>query len=661
MLTNKSVCSKIKANTEVNDMKKRIFPLFLSILIPFSIMAVGCSGDIDASNDESEISLAESKDESSDTSDESIDNTVSDESDEAIKNEPITRPTDYPTLCGSFMQANMFSGYSTDRMKAHLQNMYDVGIDILIVQWTFETTSDGVKSVLFEDGFEANEKTLDFDNSGSATLETILAAAEDVGFKVFIGLNDNAEWWQKSVTDKNWIGRQAELGLDGAKQMYEKYKSLYPNAFYGWYFVFEFYNMNAPEFLLDNAAYLLNLYRNGLYELDAEMPMMLSPYISSSGATPADTQRLWTYVFGKTDFRKGDIFCCQDSVGAGHITLDKLDAYYKAIKNAADTKDGLKFWANNECFTQSDWSTAPLDRFVEQLNISSKYVEAHITFAYSHYANPDTGKTGYHLAYKTYYESGKIPESVLKKPEITYEVEASGATVKISGSIQNADKTLMGIRISKNGEPIKMNDLSAQYGRDEYSFNFTDYNLDGSGKANYSVCGVDYYGNDGEAFEFSVDFKGKNGKNVAISKSYSLLTPPESNYPDESGISLTDGKFGEASYWSPEWVGFLTKPEIIIDLGKTEESIYAIEVNTLGGGSAAVYAPTEITVFVSDDGVGFKQVAFKTYDPDLGVDSQNTVLRNVILDGTVSGRYVKLAIATNQSWIFIDEISIYAE
>ena len=188
------------------------------------------------------------------------------------------------------MQANAFSGYSTDRMKAHLQNMYDVGIDILIVQWTFETTSDGVKSVLFEDGFEANEKTLDFDNSGSATLETILAAAEDVGFKVFIGLNDNAEWWQKSVTDKNWIGRQAELGLDGAKQMYEKYKTLYPNAFYGWYFVFEFYNMNAPEFLLDNAAYLLNLYRNGLYELDAEMPMMLSPYISSSGATPAESR-----------------------------------------------------------------------------------------------------------------------------------------------------------------------------------------------------------------------------------------------------------------------------------------------------------------------------------------------------------------------------------
>ena len=262
-------------------MKKRIFPLFLSILIPFSVMAVGCSGDIDASNDESEISLAESKDESSDTSDESIDNTVSDESskpDGEIKNEPITRPEGYPTLCGSFMQPNAFKGYSYDRMKQHLQNMHDVGIDILILQWSFENASDGVTSVFFDSSFDSGDKANTFDDSGKNFLDTLLRAAEAVGVKVFIGLNDNAEWWQKSVTDKNWIEKQADIGLDGAKQMYEKYKSLYPDAFYGWYFVFEFYNLQAPAPMIDNAAYLLNLYRNGLYELDAEMPMMPSAF-----------------------------------------------------------------------------------------------------------------------------------------------------------------------------------------------------------------------------------------------------------------------------------------------------------------------------------------------------------------------------------------------
>lgn len=659
-------------------MKKRIFPLFLSILIPFSAIAAGCSSEQSTSSApdaESEISADASTDTSVDTSvdasvdasvdtSESVSDDVSDESskpDEEIKNEPIVRPEGYPTLCGSFMQPSAFKGYSYDRMRTHLQNMYDVGIDIIILQWSFENTSEGVTSVFFDSGFDPAEKASGFDDSGKGFLDTLLRAAESVGVKVFIGLNENAEWWQKSVTDKSWIKKQADIGIKGARQMHDKYKSLYPNAFGGWYFVFEFYNLKAPTVMLDNAAYLLNLYRNGLYEIDSELPMMLSPYISSSGASPEDTQALWTYVFGKTDFRSGDIFCCQDSVGAGHISIDKLDAYYSAIKNAVDTKDGLRFWANNECFTQEDWSTAPLDRFIEQLNISSKYVEAHITFAYSHYANPDTGKTGYHLAYKEYYETGKIPETSLKKPEVAYSADASGITVSISGSAPNSDDTLMGVRIYKNGEILKYFDYSTQYGKAEYSFNFTDYNVSGSGVAKYSVCSVDYYNNDSEAFEFEVSFKGKNGKNIAEGKSYTFTLAPDTNYQDEENKTLTDGKFGSAAYSDPAWVGFLGRPEIIIDLGKTENGIYAIEVNTLGGGSAAVYAPTEIVVSVSDNGTDFTRATSCTFDPDMGVDDQKTVLRSVMLDSSVSARYVKISVATNQSWIFIDEISIFAE
>ena len=118
-------------------MKKHIFPIFLSILLPFSAMLCSCSTESEEAStpeSESEIAIAESEtvneEATSDTSDtaseEASDNTssdVSDESDEAIKNEPITRPTDYPTLCGSFMQSTMFKDYSYDRMKAHLQNL----------------------------------------------------------------------------------------------------------------------------------------------------------------------------------------------------------------------------------------------------------------------------------------------------------------------------------------------------------------------------------------------------------------------------------------------------------------------------------------------------------------------------------------------------------
>ena len=136
------------------------------------------------------------------------------------------------------------------------------------------------------------------------------------------------------------------------------------------------------------------------------------------------------------------------------------------------------------------------------------------------------------------------------------------------------------------------------------------------------------------------------------------------NYPGLgkiSGKELTDGKLGQPAYYDPAWSGYLGKPEFIIDLGKTENGIYAIDVSTLGGGSAGVSSPNEITVFVSNDGASFTQVLSKKFENDTGTDDSMTIVRNVVLNESISGRYVKIAIATNQSWIFLDEISVYAE
>ena len=47
----------------------------------------------------------------------------------------------YPVLCGNFMQPGAFKGYSAEKMKSHLQTMYDIGIDILVLQWSANETS----------------------------------------------------------------------------------------------------------------------------------------------------------------------------------------------------------------------------------------------------------------------------------------------------------------------------------------------------------------------------------------------------------------------------------------------------------------------------------------------------------------------------------------
>lgn len=637
-------------------MKKRAISLFITGLLLLSPLFNSCGSENASEGESSSEPEIESSETSSvsDVSDESEDYIVED----AI-NDPITRPTGYPTLCGSFMQPGAFKNYSGAQMEAHLQTMYDVGIDMLILQWSFTTEDGRVTDAYFDEDF-GEDRASGYDASGESLLETILDAAQRVGVKVFVGLNDSSEWWNLGVLDRGWIDVQADLGMKGARRIYEKYSEKYPDALYGWYFVFEFYNMNAPDAVVSNASYLLNLYRNGLADIDGDMPMMLSPYIASSGATPEKTCELWTKVFADTDFRSGDIFCCQDSVGAGHITMDQLEGYYSAIKDAVDTKEGLLFWANNEDFTLATSSTAPFDRFIKQLNITDKYVSAHITFAYSHYQHPDMQKQGQHEAYRYYYENGGVPECSLSAPEVELVAESNG-NVRISGTVANVDKTAQGVRIYKNGELIRELDLSNAYGRDSIEFESVDTNLSGSGVADYKITAVDYFGNESEPFEKTVEYIARHGVNVALDKPYTLLTEPESNYPDEKNSSLTNGKHGLEAYFDPSWVGFLAKPEIIIDLEAVTDGIYSVEINTLGGGSAAVYAPTGIKISVSNNGTDFTEVKTQSFDPDMGTDSSYSVKRAVTLDSDVSARYIKIEITTNQSWIFLDEISVYAE
>ncbi len=312
-----------------------------------------------------------------------------------------------PTVSGTFMQPWAFADFDADAIGRHYDNLLEVGIDTVIIQWTAETPEGKFKTVYYPSAL-AEQNPADGAAGGNRQfVERCLAAAEERGMKIFLGLNIADEWWSNFVNDKAWVTLQAERGNQIAQELYGLYKQKYPAAMHGWYFVWEF--SNSMQRLESRCADMLNSNLDFLTNLDPSMPLMLSPFITS-GISPLQTQISCVKLFSFTRFRPGDIYCCQDSVGAGFIKLDELDKYFSAIKNAVDTKPELTFWANNECFTQADWSSAPLSRFVEQMKISSKYVENHVTFAYSHYYSPDMGKAVFHEAYKRYYLTGEIVE-----------------------------------------------------------------------------------------------------------------------------------------------------------------------------------------------------------------------------------------------------------
>lgn len=284
-----------------------------------------------------------------------------------------------------------------------MTELKEVGIDTMIVQWCADTPNGIFKDTFYPELFEIAGKTEkglhcpDF-------VEVLLKSAEKNEMKVFLGLNLSNEWWHGAAKEKEWRIVQAKLGREMAFRIHSLYKEKYKNSFHGWYFAWEYYNGMDPA---EQAAEFLNSYLDMLTELDPTLPLLLSPFVRRN-TTPNETKNEWIEIFKNTRFRKGDIFCCQDAVGAGHIDIEDMEEYFKALKLACDTVDGLRFWANNENFTIPGFVSAPLDRFVRQMNISRPYVETHITFSYSHYYSTRKGRTELHEQYKKYYQTGEL-------------------------------------------------------------------------------------------------------------------------------------------------------------------------------------------------------------------------------------------------------------
>ncbi|WPC44010.1 DUF4434 domain-containing protein [Clostridium sp. JS66] len=194
-----------------------------------------------------------------------------------------------------------------------------------------------------------------------------------------------------------------------ADELYTKYYSQYPNAFYGWYWVYEVDNLNfktKDDFFVLAKAIDINL--KYLKEKNHRLPLMLSPFMNSIYGTAEEYSKNWAYLFQHTGLGKGDIFCPQDSVGGGGLKIDEVDHWFSELRKAVDTKPGLLFWANTETFNHLNWSSVPLNQFIRQMEIENPYVDNIITFAYCHYYSPNNINKGFHKTYLKYVKSGQL-------------------------------------------------------------------------------------------------------------------------------------------------------------------------------------------------------------------------------------------------------------
>ena len=155
-------------------------------------------------------------------------------------------------------------------------------------------------------------------------------------------------------------------------------------------------------------------------------------------------------------------------------------------------------------------------------------------------------------------------------------------------------------------------------------------------------------------------------KNIALGKPYTFSSKPNYNLCSDDGdvAQVTDGIYTKGYFWTQKstvgWKQGNGFQHITIDLGKVCP-IQGFSVNTAYALKATVPPPSNINVFVSDDGKGWHAVGdlvanfqMKNGKPDL---SKYSVLC-LTDDIECKGRYVMFQfIFTN--FFFVDEIEIY--
>lgn len=396
---------------------------------------------------------------------------------------------------GSFIQSWYVRDWTEARWDKEFTEMKKAGFQFIILQSIVDLSYD----CSAENKASYKENYAEYPSKGVSSLypsslpelkdakvkndamELCFKSAQKNGMKVMVGLISDDRWWlfgwgipqaASGVTDlingsyfAKWVKENGELSNKIAQEVNNKYIKRYSNAFYGWYYNNEIWNMTDAckgkdsgilSKILTNSFNISLDYYN---KLTPGKPFLLSPYCNRKLSTAQEYKKMWVDTFKNTHFRSGDLFCPQDSIGGHPDELKVLDKWTSAYKEAVDTKPGLKFWVNIENFT-SDSKPAYLDRFAKQLAISAKYCENNIIFSWNHYYCPLAKDAGFNTTYLDMIKNGKLDNDPPEKPAVTYSKSGSSYDLEIKKPKDNCD--VAGYKVYLGDSSTLIEDVEAQ-------------------------------------------------------------------------------------------------------------------------------------------------------------------------------------------------------
>lgn len=169
-------------------------------------------------------------------------------------------------------------------------------------------------------------------------------------------------------------------------------------------------------------------------------------------------------------------------------------------------------------------------------------------------------------------------------------------------------------------------------------------------------------GNEGRVYEKEFNFHKAMGKDVKTA------TEAHQNYRSGLPYILIDGMRGPQDFHSKEWSGWRTEPfDVTIDMdGETYSSVV---LSTLIVKYDDIFNPADITVFTSEDGENFTEVAKAEYETE-GQNEPNGPKEYALGFAETSARYLKIVAnpvpekpqwherAGSAGFLFIDEVIV---
>ena len=434
---------------------------------------------------------------------------------------------------GTFIQPWLYMTYDEEQWNNEMQALKDIGIRYLIMGDVANHNSDGTWTVYYPSELPYLSDSVAYD-----ALEPLLYYCDKYDIQLYLGMGLDCAWNSDIVSEE---GRKAnrdymKMCNEITTEIFNQYKSRYPDTYYGFYFVTELYNtiyMETDEGIdayADGLDEMFTMVIDNCNALDSSMPLLFSPYVNIFGYGYASINvdrftEYWTEVFSRIPFRNGDMVCPQDSCGGGGMDAAHLSEWTKAYRNAVDRSNEIRgtkllLGTNAEMFVQPDAYRMSVPNgvsysgiknvrdFTTRLETAEEYVDSLFCFAYPHHYSPYNTEPQFHACLKTYLKTGEIETEKPTSPtnvEIRL-TENEGKQIPEFTFTGMADNTaVVHTNIYRNGKLYDYIVPAVKVGGNKTQNVWTDYNFKDD-TAVYEVECMDVCGNVSDKCSFSFDW-----------------------------------------------------------------------------------------------------------------------------------------------------------